>query len=93
MPALHRPRLAGALLARRRRVHVGAGSNVAGKRPPAANAAYFRTMAPFVRKHRPGLRGRVLAAGVWTAGEAGLLLTTVLPARDGRPKREVRGGG
>ncbi len=74
-------------------VHVGAGSNVAGKRPPAANAAYFRTMAPFVRKHRPGLRGRVLAAAVWTAGEAGLLLTTVLPARDGRPKREVRGGG
>ncbi len=50
-------------------VHVGAGSNVAGQRPPAANAAYFRTMAPFVRKHRPGLRGALLALTVWIAGE------------------------
>lgn len=50
-------------------VHVGAGSNVAGQRPPAANAAYFRTMAPFVRKHRPGLRGAMLALTVWIAGE------------------------
>ena len=50
-------------------VHVGAGSNVAGMRPPAADAAYFRTMAPFVRKHRPGARGTALAGAVWLAGE------------------------
>ena len=50
-------------------VHVGAGSNVAGQRPPAANAAYFRTMAPFVRKHRTGLHGVILGATVWAMGE------------------------
>ncbi len=50
-------------------VHVGAGSNVAGQRPPAANAAYFRTMAPFVRKHRKGLHGVALGTSVWVAGE------------------------
>ncbi len=50
-------------------VHVGAGSNVAGQRPPAANAAYFRTMAPFVRKHRKGLHGVALGTTVWVAGE------------------------
>ncbi len=50
-------------------VHVGAGSNVAGKRPPAANAAYFRTMAPFVRKHRKGMHGVALGTSVWVAGE------------------------
>ena len=38
-------------------VHVGAGSSDGGVRPPAADAAYFRTMAPFIRKHRPGVRG------------------------------------
>jgi N-acetylglucosaminyl-diphospho-decaprenol L-rhamnosyltransferase len=58
-------------------IHVGAGSNVAGKRPPAANAAYFRTMAPFVRKHRPGLRGALLAISVWLAGELMLAATEV----------------
>ena len=42
-------------------IHVGGGSNVAGKRPPEANVAYFRTMGPFYRKHRPGLSGRVTA--------------------------------
>ena len=51
-------------------VHVGAGSSVAGMRPPAADAAYFRTMAPFVRKHRRGLRGAALAGAVWVVGEA-----------------------
>ncbi len=50
-------------------VHVGAGSNAAGQRPPAANAAYFRTMAPFVRKHRKGLHGVALGTTVWVAGE------------------------
>jgi GT2 family glycosyltransferase len=58
-------------------VHVGAGSNVAGQRPPAANAAYFRTMAPFVRKHRHGVRGVTLAATVWMAGELMLAATEV----------------
>lgn len=50
-------------------VHVGGGSNVAGKRPPEANAAYFRTMAPFYRKHRPGVRGRLAAAIIGAAAE------------------------
>ena len=56
-------------------VHVGAGSNVAGQRPPAANAAYFRTMAPFVRKHRHGLHGLLLGATVWVMGEVMLAAT------------------
>lgn len=65
-------------------VHIGAGSNVAGQRPPAANAAYFRTMAPFVRKHRRGLGGILMAFTVWIAGEAMLAGTEVrrrLPRR------------
>ncbi len=53
-------------------VHVGAGSNEDGRRPAAADSAYFRTMAPFIRKHRPGLRGRLLSWGVWVVGEAAL---------------------
>jgi hypothetical protein len=56
-------------------VHVGAGSNVAGQRPAAANAAYFRTMAPFVRKHRHGLHGLLLGATVWVLGEVMLAAT------------------
>ena len=58
-------------------VHVGAGSNVAGQRPPAANAAYFRTMAPFIRKHRRGLGGLLLAFTVWVMGELMLAATEV----------------
>ncbi len=58
-------------------VHVGAGSNVAGQRPPAANSAYFRTMAPFVRKHRSGLHGALLSLTVWVVGEAMLGATEV----------------
>lgn len=53
-------------------VHVGAGSNAGGRRPAEADSAYFRTMAPFIRKHRPGLRGRALAVGVWAVGEVAL---------------------
>jgi GT2 family glycosyltransferase len=53
-------------------IHVGAGSNVDGRRPAAADSAYFRTMAPFIRKHRPGLRGRALSWGVWVVGEVAL---------------------
>lgn len=68
-------------------VHVGAGSNVEGRRPDAADSAYFRTMAPFVRKHRPGLRGRVLAAGVWAVGEAALAASRIAASR--RAARDV----
>jgi GT2 family glycosyltransferase len=64
-------------------VHVGAGSNVAGQRPPAANAAYFRTMAPFVRKHRKGLHGLLLGMTVWVMGELMLAATEA--------KRRVKG--
>jgi GT2 family glycosyltransferase len=53
-------------------LHVGAGSSQDGRRPDAADSAYFRTMAPFIRKHRPGMRGRALAAGVWVVGEMAL---------------------
>jgi hypothetical protein len=66
-------------------VHVGAGSNVAGQRPPAANAAYFRTMAPFVRKHRKGLHGLLLGLTVWVTGELMLAATEA--------KRRVKGAG
>ena len=51
-------------------VHLGGGSSVDGKRPPEANAAFFRTMAPFYRKHRPGPRGAILASVIGTAAEA-----------------------
>jgi len=53
-------------------VHVGAGSNEDGRRPAEADSAYFRTMSPFIRKHRPGVGGRLLAGGVWLVGEAAL---------------------
>jgi N-acetylglucosaminyl-diphospho-decaprenol L-rhamnosyltransferase len=66
-------------------VHVGAGSNVAGERPAAANAAYFRTMAPFVRKHRHGVRGALLALTVWVTGEV------LLAATEARRRLGVRG--
>ena len=56
-------------------VHVGAGSNVKGQRPPAADAAYFRTMAPFMRKHIPGLRGRATAAVVGGIAETMLAVS------------------
>lgn len=74
-------------------VHVGAGSNVEGKRPPEANAAYFRTMAPFVRKHVPGTRGRLLALTVKAVGEAGLAASKTFPSRSARPGREVSQAG
>ncbi|MGD9696614.1 MAG: glycosyltransferase family 2 protein [Thermoleophilia bacterium] len=58
-------------------IHVGAGSSQNGRRPAAADSAYFRTMAPFIRKHRRGLRGRVLAGGVWAVGELALAASRV----------------
>lgn len=60
-------------------IHVGAGSNVDGKRPPMANAAYFRTMAPFIVKHRPGWRGRIVGILVGVVAEA-LLATSLISA-------------
>jgi len=51
-------------------VHVGAGSNVDGRRPAKADEAYFRTMAPFIRKHRPNLWGRATAAAVAVVAES-----------------------
>jgi len=66
-------------------VHVGAGSNVDGQRPPMANAAYFRTMAPFVRKHRPGVRGQLLGAVIWAAAECILAASKVFGGLRGTP--------
>ena len=65
-------------------VHVGAGSSDGGVRPPAADAAYFRTMAPFIRKHRPGVRGRVLAGAVAGVSEVMLAASTVRRVRTAR---------
>lgn len=67
-------------------IHVGAGSNVDGKRPPMANAAYFRTMAPFVAKHRPGWRGRLTAAGVWVLCELLLGASRLVGGLKGTPR-------
>jgi GT2 family glycosyltransferase len=71
-------------------VHVGAGSSDGGVRPPAADAAYFRTMAPFIRKHRPGVRGRVLAGAVAGVSEL-MLATSTLRARRARAARNGAG--
>jgi GT2 family glycosyltransferase len=54
-------------------VHVGGGSGAGGRRTPAADAAAFRTMAPLIRKHRPGWRGAALTLLALLAGEALLL--------------------
>jgi GT2 family glycosyltransferase len=56
-------------------VHAGGGSGTNGRRTAAADAAAFRTMAPLIRKHRPGVRGTVLAATAALAGEAMLALS------------------
>ncbi len=73
-------------------VHVGAGSNVDGKRPPMANAAYFRTMAPFIAKHRPGVRGRLLAAVVGVTSELLLLASSLFGGMRGTPRGSRVGG-
>jgi GT2 family glycosyltransferase len=65
-------------------IHVGAGSNVAGRRPPAADAAYFRTMAPFIRKYRKGVRGAALALAVRALSEALLLASRTRGALSAR---------
>ena len=72
-------------------VHVGAGSNADGRRPPAADSAYFRTMAPFIRKHRPGAAGAALAAGVWTVGEVALAASRARRAWDRGASRGAGG--
>jgi len=53
-------------------VHVGGGSGEGGRRTPRADAAFFRAMAPLLRDHLPGPRGRVTAGAVAVAAEAGL---------------------
>jgi len=58
-------------------VHAGGGSGTNGRRTAAADAAAFRTMAPLIRKHRPGLRGALLAITALAAGEAMLLASRV----------------
>jgi GT2 family glycosyltransferase len=73
-------------------VHVGGGSNVAGRRPPEANEAFFRTMAPFYRKHRPGAGGRVQAAVIWVAAE-GMYLASRLGLRRLSPHTSDRDAG
>ncbi len=67
-------------------VHVGAGSNVDGKRPAVANAAYFRTMAPFIIKHRPGWRGRCLGVVVGLLGEILLAASRLAAGLRGTPR-------
>jgi len=51
-------------------VHAGGGSSEGGRRTPQADASAYRTMGPLIRKHRPGIRGAVLAATAVIAGEA-----------------------
>jgi GT2 family glycosyltransferase len=68
-------------------VHVGAGSNVNGRRPAAADAAYFRTMAPFLRKHRPGARGALMAASVGCLAETLLVASRARAALGGLSRR------
>ncbi len=53
-------------------IHVGGGSSPHGHRTPEAEAAAFRTMAPLIRKHRPGMSGTLFAAAAAIAGEARL---------------------
>jgi GT2 family glycosyltransferase len=61
-------------------LHVGGGSGSGGLRTAAADAAYFRTMGPFMRKHRPGARGAAVALGVQVMAE-GLLAASRSRAR------------
>jgi GT2 family glycosyltransferase len=56
-------------------VHVGGGSGDHGVRTARADAAAYRTMAPLIRKHRPGVRGALLAATAAIAAEAMLAIS------------------
>ena len=56
-------------------VHVGGGSGHDGRRSAKADEAAFRTMAPLIRKHRPGVRGAALTAAAALTGEAMLALS------------------
>ncbi|MGA0068999.1 MAG: glycosyltransferase family 2 protein, partial [Miltoncostaeaceae bacterium] len=51
-------------------VHAGGGSGMHGRRTAQADAAAFRTMAPLMRKHRPGVSGALLASFAAVVGEA-----------------------
>lgn len=59
-------------------VHTGGGSGERGRRGDRASQAAFRTMAPLIRKHRPGLRGWLTAAVAELAGEAMLAASRLL---------------
>ena len=51
-------------------LHIGGGSGDPDRaRPARAKVAAFRTMAPLIRKHRPGVRGALLASVAAVAGE------------------------
>ena len=54
-------------------MHAGGGSGMHGRRTPQADAAAFRTMAPLMRKHRPGVAGAATAAAALLGGELLLL--------------------
>lgn len=66
-------------------VHVGGGSGEGGRRRPAADTAFFRSMPPLTRAHVPGVRGAVTAAAVGVAAEAGLTLSRLRRRAPGRP--------
>lgn len=74
-------------------VHAGGGSG----RNAASRAAFYRTMAPLVRLHRPGRATPLVAAAVAVLAEVGLRTERVLrpppPIRlpGGRRRRRARG--
>ena len=55
--------------------HIGGGSGHDGRRTSDAEAAAFRTMAPLIRKHRPGIRGTLEALVAAVAGEVMLYMS------------------
>jgi GT2 family glycosyltransferase len=67
-------------------IHVGARSNVDGKRSPMATAACFRTMAPIIAKHRPGRRGQLVAAFVGITSELLLVASGLVVGLRGTPR-------
>jgi GT2 family glycosyltransferase len=73
-------------------LHVGGGSSPGG-RGPRAETAFFRTMAPLLREHRPGARG--LALSILAAAAAEVVLTAVRVRRRVQHARDGlrRGGG
>ena len=54
-------------------LHTGGSSGADGRRTARADRAFFRSMAPFMRRHASGPRGVVAAAVVAVLAEAGLV--------------------